>query len=430
MNKYKFIHNLSIKSKIIIIILSIFFLIHSITFTFITIWDIKRIKSEIQTSLVLNTKIVADNCIVPLTFRDDQQAIRALSNLNKIDFIERAYLLDINDNIFATYPAGLMTKEEFPQFTEQESSILKDDYFYMYEPVVFQNKKHGTLFIKANSEPLKTAKRDILITLFLFSILLDIFAIFLAIRMQRYISRPIINLKNHFDRIAKNQDFSQRIEKQSNDEVGHLYDGFNNLSSHIQIRRKEKNLVEIKLRDSQEKLKLALQGGEIGIWEWDLKTDLTIWDKRMEKMFGLEAGTFNQSYNAFKECLHPDDVLLAENAIQDALNNISPYDIIYRVVWKNNDIKFIRAKALISKDNNQTPIKMIGVCFDVTEIKETEKELQIHREKLEDTVKERTKKLEEKNTELESFNQIFIDREYRIKELKDELETLKSDKKN
>lgn len=429
MIKFKPIHDLSIKNKIILIILLVTFLIHSLAFTFISAWDTKRIKAQIQTGLILNTQLIANNCVVPLTFGDDQQATEALSHLKNIDFIEMAYLFDMQGNVFASYPDTL-NKKAFLEFPKQQNNILKEAFFYVNEPVSFQNEQYGTLYIKANTEPLKTAKRNSFITLLLLSITLDILAIFLAIRMQRYISKPIIRLKNHFASIAESQDFSQRIVKRNNDEVGQLYDGFNNLINQIQNHSIERDLAEKQLRESQEKLDLALQGGDIGIWEWDLKTDLTVWDTKMEKMFGLEEGTFKQTYEAFKACLYPDDIALAENAIQDAFNDIAPYDIIYRVVWKNKDIKFIRAKALISKDEKQKPTKMIGVCFDVTEIKEAEYELQKHRETLEDTVIERTKKLEEKNTELESFNQLFIDREFRIKELKDELDILKSDKEN
>ena len=428
MTKFKFIRDLSIKYKIIIIILFVIFLIHTIGFSLVGIWDTNRIQTEIQTGLVLNTKLVANNCVAPLTFNDDQQAKEALSQFKNIDFIEMACLFDKEGNIFATYPDTLNNKG-CPALIEQ-NIVFKDGFFYVSEPVLFQNEKYGTLYIKANSKPLKTAKTNIIFTLLLLSIVLDILAIFLAIWMQRYISRPIINLKNHFYKIAINQDFSTPIEKQNNDEVGQLYDGFNNLIKQIQNHSIERDSAEKKLRESQEKLDLALQGGDIGIWEWDLKTGITLWDTKMEKMFGLDEGTFNQSYEAYKKCLHPDDIAFTENKIQDALNDDATYDNVFRVVWKNKEIKFIRAKALVSRDEEQKAIKMIGVCFDITEIKEAENELKKHRENLEAIIKERTKNLEEKNTELESFNQLFMDREFRIKELRDELYSLKSSKEN
>lgn len=427
MIKLKFIYDLSIKNKIILIILLVTFLTLGLGFVFIANWNINRIKSEIQSNLVLNAKLVGNYCVVPLTFGDNEQAAEALSHLKDIEFIEAGYLFDREGAIFATYPNTLL-KESILEAPTQQISTLKNGHFYVQESILYQNKIYGTIYIKASSKPLNDFRKTLIIMLSLLTLVLIFLSIILAGKMQQYISLPIINLKNHFEALTQTQDFSQKIEKYNNDEVGHLYDEFNSLITQIQSRSLERDNAEKQFRESQEKLNLALLGGDIGIWEWDLKTDLTVWDAKMEKMFGLKEGSFNQTFDAFKDCLHPEDIVLAENAIQNALSDIAPYDIIYRVVWKNEEIKFIRAKALISKNEEQNPVKMIGVCFDVTEIKEAEDELKKNRENLEDIVKERTKKLEAKNEELERFNELFEDREFRIKELRDELDDLKSRK--
>jgi len=66
----------------------------------------------------------------------------------------------------------------------------------------------------------------------------------------------------------------------------------------------------------------------------------------------------------------------------------------------------------------------IGIGIDITDRKNTEKELAKHREHLEKLVKERTAELTEKNIKLEHFNKLFVDREFRIKELKNKVEEL------
>jgi PAS domain-containing protein len=425
MIKLKLIQNLSIKNKIVAIILLVTYLCLGLGFTFFAIWDMNRLKTEIQSNLTINAKLIGDNCIVPLTFNDKQQAAKALSRLRYIEFIEIACIHDKEGNLFASYPA-ILNHDSLITHNQHYNNIRKDGYFYVQEPIIFKDEIYGTIYLKANTQPLTDVKKTILLTLFLLSLVLIFLSLILAGRMQRYVSIPIMKLKKHFDKIAGNQDFSVQLTKQNNDEIGSLYDGFNNLTNQIQIRSKERDTAEANYQDTQNKLDLALQGGEIGIWEWNLATNLTIWDSNMENMFGLAEGEFNQSYDAFKACLHPDDISSAEKAIDDAIKGIAPYDTVYRVIWKNKEVKFIRAKALVVKDKEEKPISMIGICIDVSNIKKAEEELKKHRNELEHLVNERTKELKSKNSELEKMNKIFIGRELKMVELKEKIKELES----
>ena len=67
---------------------------------------------------------------------------------------------------------------------------------------------------------------------------------------------------------------------------------------------------------------------------------------------------------------------------------------------------------------------MIVIVFDITESLKNEKELEEFRNYLEKSVKERTTELEQKNKDLEEFNELFVGRELRIKELKDKVKEL------
>jgi len=125
------------------------------------------------------------------------------------------------------------------------------------------------------------------------------------------------------------------------------------------------------------RLNLALEGGNVGIWEWDLATDETIWDNRMEAMFGLAPGTFDGTYDAFKKRLVPDDVEITVEAIEKALSGEKSYDIVHRSKWDSGEIRFINAKAIVAKNSKGYNERMIGVCYDVTELKVAEQNLQM-----------------------------------------------------
>jgi PAS domain-containing protein len=53
---------------------------------------------------------------------------------------------------------------------------------------------------------------------------------------------------------------------------------------------------------------LALAAGELGTWRWDMATGVTEWDSTMERIFGLEPGTFDGTFERWVSLIHPDDV--------------------------------------------------------------------------------------------------------------------------
>ena len=154
----------------------------------------------------------------------------------------------------------------------------------------------------------------------------------------------------------------------------------------------ERKKIENALNEANEKLNIALENGNIGVWEWNLKTNEVIWDERMEKMFGLQPGTFDKTFKAFTDLLNEEDIAHFQKAINNALGNNLPLETIYRI---NSDskTKYISTKALVNKDNEGRPTSFTGVCFDVTAMREGTEQL----------VLKLNEELLRSNKELESF---------------------------
>lgn len=128
-----------------------------------------------------------------------------------------------------------------------------------------------------------------------------------------------------------------------------------------------------KLELVSNRLELASKSAEIGVWEWDITNNILTWDEQMYKLYGIKKEDFGGAYNAWRKGLHPDDVKAGDQAIQDAIDNKAKFDTLFRVVWPDKSIHFIRAYAEVKRDENGKAISMTGVNFDVTKEQEISK---------------------------------------------------------
>ena len=136
----------------------------------------------------------------------------------------------------------------------------------------------------------------------------------------------------------------------------------------------ERKMAENELKDSQEKLELALNAGNIGIWSWNLKTDKFYWDHRIRKMLGWENSLIAPTYKDFEAILNEDDVPHVQNEIKRAIDEGILFESIFRLKSTGDDALYINSKAKVYRDEKGTPLRMLGVCIDITEVKKnTEK---------------------------------------------------------
>jgi len=149
---------------------------------------------------------------------------------------------------------------------------------------------------------------------------------------------------------------------------------------------------EEELRNLSDRLTLALKSGAIGIWDWHIPDNSLIWDDRMYELFGITPDQFTNIYDDWANRLHPDDRASAIAANHLALQGKKDYDHEFRVVHPDGTIRFIKAYALVQRNEQGEPQSMIGINFDITERKQAELKLQ-----------QTTAQLEASNRELEAF---------------------------
>ncbi|MBA3447216.1 MAG: EAL domain-containing protein [Pseudaminobacter sp.] len=136
----------------------------------------------------------------------------------------------------------------------------------------------------------------------------------------------------------------------------------------IQERQKhyrEARRREMQLRRLSERLELAMDASQIGVWEHDIGTGDLVWDDRVNEIYGKPADGKPRGYEDWAQAIHPDDIDGALKDFDRAVASRGRYSSEYRIVLPSGAMRYVRARGLIFQDFNDTP-KMIGAEWDVT----------------------------------------------------------------
>jgi two-component system CheB/CheR fusion protein len=123
------------------------------------------------------------------------------------------------------------------------------------------------------------------------------------------------------------------------------------------------------LRETQQQLKLALEGGSVGIWSWNIKTGELTGSKEQTMLFGLSDGKFFSNITAWEKAVFPEDLPVVNKALQHSIVQRTPLDIEFRIVWPDQSIHWILSKANANYSHDGKPEIMLGVNIDITERK-------------------------------------------------------------
>ena len=224
---------MSIRKKLIILILGITFFTLSAGFVFVSVHAFYYIRENLAASAIKNAELMGKYSIVPLTFGDRSQAEKNLSVLQTLPSIKKAVIYDNSQKSFAAYRHPDESGIPAIQF-HQSYQVFKDGFFHVFRPITHENKPYGTVYLAVSIQSLlKEIKRNIF-TFTAFLLGLMAIAALLASILQKTLTAPILKLADVMGRITKEPDYATRIENTRNDEIGILYDGFNSMLERIQ----------------------------------------------------------------------------------------------------------------------------------------------------------------------------------------------------
>jgi PAS domain S-box-containing protein len=117
--------------------------------------------------------------------------------------------------------------------------------------------------------------------------------------------------------------------------------------------------------DVARRLQLALDAGRMGTWSWDVRTNEVDWDDALSWMFGMEPGTFEKTFDAWVERVHPEDRDGVLDTVARAVETGAQFRFDHRVVWPDGTVHWVEGRGEPVIDDDDNVISAIGVAIDI-----------------------------------------------------------------
>jgi len=158
-------------------------------------------------------------------------------------------------------------------------------------------------------------------------------------------------------------------------------------------------LQQAALEHANKRIMLATDVTGIGIWEYDLESNVIIWDDTMYELYGVDRDETPCTYKSWESMIHADDVEYATNNLKQVVLGEKEYDAEFRIVRPDGVMRWMKLHATHVNSGDGRIVQIIGTNQDVTERKE-------YANTLENIVKHRTSELEKAKKEAEEASEI------------------------
>lgn len=121
------------------------------------------------------------------------------------------------------------------------------------------------------------------------------------------------------------------------------------------------------LYSSNERLKIAKEASQVGVWEFNVETEQLIWDEQMFLLYQHDPSTFKGTASEWRNTLHPDDKEDIFLALKQTTQENKKFDTTFRILTPNKEVRYLKAYGHAVCDNTGKVSKVIGVNYDLTE---------------------------------------------------------------
>src|SRR5580700_59551 len=236
------------------------------------VYDILSSRAALARDLTTVAQITGSNSTAALSFDDEQSAGEILSSLSSKPHIVEACIYKRDGSVFAKYSNIASAADFLPPPVSPQGVRSVSGFMEVFREIRLKNDVVGVIYLKSDLKELRTRMVRFAWTILGVILLSFLSVYFSAAKLQRLISDPILDLARTALAVSSGKDYSLRVKKWSDDEIGFLFDRFNEMLGQIQER-------DIALQQARESLELRVQERTV-----DLKKEIVHKTAAQEKL--------------------------------------------------------------------------------------------------------------------------------------------------
>ncbi|HXG47494.1 MAG TPA: response regulator [Methylomirabilota bacterium] len=376
-------------------------------------YEVFAFRRTMVESLTTLAEIIANNSTAAVQFNVPKDAQQTLALLRSEPHIRAALILTPDRNQFAEFRRG--SRGVSPELVQQVEAtrqtagyVFSTDALLLHREILLDNERIGDVYIESTLDGLYQRLHQytrIVLLVLLASILV---AFVLSSGLQRLVSDPLLQLAEVARRVAVDRDYSVRAVKRSDDEVGALIDGFNDMLAQIHLRdealqnaraqlekrveertrelreeNNERRKAEQALFESQQiYAQIALNASDV-LYVRHHRDNSIEWLGQVDKVLGYEEGEFGRTIAAWEQAIHPEDRDRVKAALAESCSSGRQFQAEYRIARKDGTFRYWDDRGRPMYDDHGRVSRFVGACTDITERKRALEELRAAKESAE-----------------------------------------------
>ncbi|RJP94144.1 MAG: response regulator [Desulfobacteraceae bacterium] len=425
----------SITNKLRIIVMIISSIALLIACGILGVFEVINFRHTQAHELTTLSTIIADRTTASLTFDDPDVARETLNALQAKRSIVSAYIFNNSKEVFARYNRDALATDFQPEYPAFDGPRFSTASLQVASPITLNGEVIGAVLITSDLDEMYTMIWRYLGYVVLVLIISFFIVYFMLTTLQRFISKPILNLAKVAWHTAVNMDYSTRVRKKGDDEIGLLISAFNTMMD--QIKQRDMDLSEAKNRaeaSAQKAQDLARETNRVNL---KLQTEVSERKRMYNAMLNSEKkyrGIFENAQEGIFRAGPHNRFIDVNPSMASILGYDSPADMVesikdigkqlfatemdrqqfFLMLQKNDEVNHFECQlkrkdgrliwgslqAISFRNQVDKLLYIEGLVEDITERKLAEDKLKEAYKQMEKRVEDRTAELREANKEL------------------------------